>query len=421
MAAPVKSAAIGFIFVTLLLDTMGFGLVIPVFPKLIQRLGHVDLSKASEYGGWLVTVYAIMQFIFAPVLGNLSDRFGRRPVLLFSLLGFGLDYTFQGLAPSIGWLFVGRSIAGLTGASFTTASAYIADISTPENRAQNFGMIGVAFGVGFIVGPSLGGLLGGYGLRLPFFVAAGFSVLNTLFGFFVLPESLPAEKRRKFDWKRANPLGSLLNLRKYPALGGLFLSVVFLYMAAHAVQTTWSFYNMEKFKWTTGMVGYSLAFVGVLVALVQGVLIRPVVPWLGQKKSVYMGILFYTFGYILFAFATKGWMMYLFLVPYCLGGIAGPTLQSLLSGHVPPDEQGELQGLLTSLMSATSIFGPLLMTGLFAYYTRPGGNIYFPGAPFLAGAVFLLCSVVISYLTLRKEKAPLVSPSPTPEPGSGLP
>jgi len=419
MAAPPKSAAIGFIFVTLLIDTIGFGLVIPVFPKLVQQLAHADLSVAAQYGGWLVTCYAIMQFLFAPVLGNLSDRFGRRPVLLFSLLGFGLDYAFQGFAPTIGWLFVGRAIAGVTGASFTTASAYIADISTPENRAQNFGLIGVAFGVGFIAGPALGGLLGGFGLRIPFFAAAGFSLLNALFGYFVLPESLSLEKRRKFDWKRANPLGAILNFRKYPALTGLFVSVIFIYTAAHAVQTTWTYYNMEKFKWSTGMVGYSLAFVGLMVALVQGLLIRPVIPWLGPKKSVYIGLLFYVLGYVLFAFANQGWLMFLFLVPYCLGGISGPSLQSLLSGHVPPDEQGELQGLLTSLMSATSIFGPLLMTGLFAYYTRPGGHIYFPGAPFLAGAFFIGCSVVIAYLTLRKEKDPLVSQAPPPEQVSG--
>jgi len=393
----------GFIFTTLLIDTTGFGLVIPIFPKLLQQLGHIDMSKAAQYGGLLAMVYAIMQFVFAPVLGNLSDRFGRRPILLFSLLGFGLDYAFQGLAPSIGWLFVGRLIAGITGASFTTASAYIADISTSENRAQNFGLIGVAFGLGFIIGPLLGGVLGGVGLRLPFFVAGGFSLLNTLFGYFVLPESLPADKRRRFEWKRANPVGSLVALKRYPALTGLFVVVVFLYMAAHAVQTTWTYYNMEKFKWSTSQVGYSLAVVGFLIALVQGLLIRKIIPWLGQKWSLYLGLLLYTTGYILFALATQGWMMYAFLVPYCMGGIAGPALQSLLAAHVPSNEQGELQGLLTSLMSLTSVFGPLMMTGLFAYYTRPGGVLYLPGAPFLAGAFFLACSLVTAYLTLRNE------------------
>jgi len=405
MAMQKRSAAIGFIFVTLMLDTIGFGLLIPVFPDLIRQLKHCSVSEAAEYGGWLITLYAAMQFVFAPVLGNLSDRYGRRPVLLFSLLGFGLDYLFQGFAPTLGWLFVGRAIAGMTGASFTTASAYIADISTPENRTQNFGLVGVAFGVGFIIGPAIGGLLGDWGLRVPFFVAAGFSLLNLLFGYFILPESLPKEKRRAFDWKRANPVGSLLSLGKYPALWGLFVSLLFLYLAAYSVQTTWPYFNEEKFHWTKSQIGFSLGVVGVVTALVQGVLIRKTVPLLGPQKSIYTGLLLYTSGLILFAFAPQGWMMYVFLVPYCLGGIAGPALQSTLSGHVPADEQGELQGMLTSIMSMAAIIGPLMMTGLFHYYTRPHGKIYFPGSPFLAGAIFMVCSIVIAWWTLRGEAA----------------
>jgi DHA1 family tetracycline resistance protein-like MFS transporter len=400
-----RSAALGFIFVTLLIDTIGFGLVIPIFPKLIQDLKHCDLSKASQYAGWLFFLYAAIQFVFAPVLGNLSDRFGRRPILLFSLLGFGLDYTFQGLAPSLGWLFVGRAIAGITGASFTTASAYIADISTPENRAQNFGLIGVAFGVGFILGPAMGGLRGGWGLRVPFFVAAGFSLLHTIFGFFILPESLSKEKRRPFDMARANPLGSVLSLGRYPSLWGLFGSLVFLYLAAYSVQSTWPYFNMEKFQWTEKQVGYSLTVVGIVTAIVQGVLIRKTIPLLGPQKSIYTGLFLYTVGLVLFAFAPQGWMMYVFLIPYCLGGIAGPALQSTLSGHVPADEQGELQGMITSIMSLSAVFGPIMMTGLFAYFTRPHGVLYFPGAPFLAGAIFMLCSIVIAYLALRGEPA----------------
>jgi MFS transporter, DHA1 family, tetracycline resistance protein len=410
-----RSAAMGFIFVTLLVDTIGFGVIIPVLPRLIQELKHCDLSKASQYGGYLVAIYSLTQFLFAPVLGNLSDRFGRRPILLFSLLGFGLDYTFQGFAPTLAWLFVGRLIAGITGASFTTASAYIADVSTPENRTQNFGLIGVAFGVGFILGPFLGGEMATFGLRVPFFTAAGLSLLNALFGFFILPESLSQANRRPFDWKRANPVGSILNLRKYPTLIGLFVAVFFVFMAAHAVQTTWTYFNMEKFHWNPAEVGYSLSFVGLLIGLVQGLLIRPLIPWLGPRKTLYIGLLLYTFGCLLFAFAFRSWMMYACLIPYCLGGIAGPALQSLISGSVPANEQGEIQGLMTSIMSATSIFGPLLMTGLFAYYTRPGGRIYFPGAPFLAGAFFLGCSVVIAYLSLRTRKDPPMGPIPLPE------
>lgn len=396
----------GFIFVTLLIDTVGFGVVIPVLPNLIQELKHCDLSKASQYGGWLLATYALMQFIFAPVLGNLSDRFGRRPILLFSLLGFGIDYAFQGLAPTLGWLFVGRLIAGITGASFTTASAYIADVSTPENRTQNFGLIGVAFGIGFILGPFLGGEMSTFGLRVPFFAAAGLSLLNAMFGFFILPESLKPENRRAFEWSRANPIGSLVSLKRYPALVGLFASLFFMFMAAHAVQTTWTYFNMEKFHWSRAEVGYSLSFVGLLIGLVQGVLIRPLIPKIGAFRALYIGLILYMIGCLLFAFATHSWMMYAFLVPYCLGGIAGPSLQSIMAGYVSSSEQGELQGLMTSIMSLTSIFGPMLMTGLFAYFTQPHGAIYFPGAPFLAGTFFLGCSVVIAYLSFRGKKEP---------------
>ena len=400
-----RKAAIGFIFVTLLIDVTGFGLIIPVMPKLIEQLlGISDISKASQYGGWLTFAYAFMQFVFAPVLGNLSDKYGRRPVLLFSLFGFGIDYLFLSFAPSIAWLFVGRLIAGVTGASFTTASAYIADISTPENRAQNFGMIGAAFGLGFIVGPSIGGLLGELGPRIPFLVAAGLALTNWLYGYFVLPESLDKEHRRPFEWKRANPLGSLLQLKKYPAVGGLVVSLVLVYLAAHAVQSNWSFFNIEKFNWSPKMIGISLGVVGLLVATVQGGLVRIVNPKLGNEKSVYIGLGLYAFGLLLFAFASQSWMMFLFLIPYCLGGIAGPALQSIISGHVPPNEQGELQGALTSLMSATSIIGPPMMTNLFAYFTRANAPVYFPGVSFLLGSLFMIASAIWAYYALRSDK-----------------
>jgi DHA1 family tetracycline resistance protein-like MFS transporter len=400
-----RKAAMGFIFITLLIDVTGFGLIIPVMPQLIEKLlGVTDISKASLYGGWLTFAYAIMQFVFAPVLGNLSDKYGRRPVLLFSLLGFGIDYLFLSFAPSIGWLFVGRVIAGITGASFTTASAYIADISTAENRAQNFGMIGAAFGIGFILGPALGGLLGELDHRMPFLVAAGLALLNAAYGYFVLPESLDKAHRRPFEWKRANPVGSLLQLRKYPAVIGLVGSLILVYIAAHAVQSNWSFFNIEKFKWTPKMIGISLAVVGALVGLVQGVLVRYINPKIGNEKSIYVGLGLYAFGMLLFAFATQSWMMFVFLIPYCLGGIAGPALQSVISGHVPPNEQGELQGALTSLMSLTSIGGPLLMTGLFSYFTRANTPVYFPGVSFLLGAILLIASAIWAYIALKREK-----------------
>lgn len=394
----------GFIFITLLIDVTGFGVIIPVMPQLIEQLlGVDDISKASQYGGWLTFAYAFMQFLFAPVLGNLSDKYGRRPVLLFSLFGFGIDYLLLSFAPTIAWLFLGRLIAGVTGASFTTASAYIADISTPENRAQNFGMIGAAFGLGFIIGPLLGGLLGELGPRVPFIVAACLALMNWLYGYFVLPESLDKEHRRPFEWKRANPLGSLLQLRKYPAVGGLIGSFVLIYLAAHAVQSNWSFFNIERFKWTPKMIGISLGVIGVLVAAVQGGLVRVVNPRLGNERSVYIGLGLYALGLLLFAFASQSWMMFVFLIPYCLGGIAGPALQSIISGHVPPNEQGELQGALTSLMSATSIVGPLMMTNLFAYFTHKEAPVYFPGASFLLGAVFMLASAIWAYIALRKD------------------
>jgi DHA1 family tetracycline resistance protein-like MFS transporter len=397
-----RKAAIGFIFITLLIDVTGLGLIIPVVPKLIEDLLHTsNISKVALFGGLLTFSYAIMQFLFAPVLGNLSDKYGRRPVLLFSLLGFGLDYILLAFAPSIGWLFVGRIIAGITGASMTTASAYIADISTPETRAQNFGMIGAAFGLGFIVGPMIGGLLGEMGPRIPFLVAAGLALLNAAYGYFVLPESLDVSNRRAFDWKRANPISSLKNLSRFPAVAGLIVSFFLIYVASHAVQSNWSYFNIEKFKWSPKMIGISLAVVGVLVSLVQGVLVRFVNPKIGNERSVYVGLGLYTIGLILFGLASQSWMMFVFLIPYCLGGISGPGLQAIISGTVPANEQGELQGSLTSIISITSIVGPLVMSNLFAFFTGPIAPFYFPGAPFMLAALLMLLSCFFAYKALR--------------------
>ena len=333
----------------------------------------------------------------------MSDQYGRRPVLLLSLLGFGIDYIFLSLAPTIWWLFIGRIIAGVFGASFTTATAYIADISSPETRSKNFGMVGAAFGLGFIIGPGLGGLLGELGPRVPFIAAGILTFVNMIYGYFVLPESLSKEHRRPFEWKRANPMGSLLQLKKYKGVGGLIFAFFLLYIGGHAVQSTWTFVNIEKFNWSKSFMGLSLTFVGILIALVQGGLIRYTTPKFGEQKSIYIGLGLYAFGLLLFSFATEGWMMFVFLVPYCLGGIAGPALQSIISGNVPKNEQGELQGALTSVMSVTSIIGPLLMTNLFAWFTRPEASVKFAAAPFLAGSVFMLASAILAARTMKKD------------------
>lgn len=397
-----NTAAIGFIFVTLLLDVIGLGIIIPVMPRLLTEITGDTLSEASKDGGWLLFAYAAMQFIFAPVIGGLSDRFGRRPVLLASLFGFGLDYLFLAFAPTLAWLYVGRIVAGMLGASFTTGAAYIADISTPEKRAQNFGMIGAAFGLGFIIGPALGGVLGEYGSRVPFFVAAGLSLLNWLYGYFILPESLKPENRRPFEWSRANPFGALNHLKKYPVISGLLISLILLYVASHAVQSNWTFYTIEKFGWSEGQIGFSLAVTGLLSALVQGVLIRKIIPKLGQERSVYTGLLLYSIGFLLFALATQGWMMYLFMIPYMFGGIAGPAIQGIISTHIPANEQGELQGGLTSLMSMTSIIGPPLMTNTFAYFTSADAPVSIPGAPMLLAALLTIVSSVLARRNFKK-------------------
>lgn len=393
--------AVGFIFITLLIDVTGFGIIIPVMPNLIQSLGNFSISEAANYGGWLIAAYAVTQFIFAPIVGALSDQYGRRPVLLGSLFGFGIDYLLLAFAPSLGWLFLGRVIAGIMGASFTTAGAYMADISTPENRAQNFGMIGAAFGLGFIVGPVIGGFLGDFGSRMPFFAAAGLTLLNWLYGFFILPESLKKENRRPFELKRANPVGTLVNLWKYKVVKGLFIALAFVYISAHAVQSNWSYYTIEKFQWTPRLIGISLGVVGFVFAIVQGGLIRVIIPKLGQERSVYFGLALYAIGLLLYAVATESWMMYAVTVVYCLGGIAGPALQGIMSTAVPANAQGELQGGFTSLMSLASIAGPLLMNSVFSFFISDSTPYYFPGAAMLLGAILTVISAYLARRTLK--------------------
>lgn len=396
-----RKAALSFIFITLLIDITGIGIIIPIMPKLISELINGSLSDAAVYGGWLMFTYAGMQFLCAPILGGLSDKYGRRSVLLISLFGFGLDYFLLAWAPSITWLFIGRILSGIMGASMTTAAAYIADISTEENRAQNFGLMGAAFGLGFIIGPPLGGIIGEYGERMPFIVSGCLALVNWLYGYFVLPESLDKDKRRAFEWKRANPLGSLLHLKKYPVIIWLITALFFIHLAAHSTQSIWTYYTMFKFDWSVKMVGISLAVIGFFVAIVQGGLIRIIIPKIGQKKGVYYGIILYFIGFILFAFATEGWMIFLFMIPYALSGIAGPSIQGILTGQIPPDGQGELQGAITSMMSLAAVISPPIMTAIFYKFTSVESSIQFPGMPFLFAAFLVSISLLLAIRSLR--------------------
>ncbi|MDG1881369.1 MAG: TCR/Tet family MFS transporter [Schleiferiaceae bacterium] len=394
-----RKAAVGFIFITLLLDVIGLGIIIPVIPALIQELTGGSISEASRYGGWLIASYALVQFLCAPIVGALSDKYGRRPILLLSLLGFGLDYLVLAVAPTISWLFLARIIAGVFGASFTTGAAYIADVSSAEKRAQNFGLLGAAFGLGFIIGPVTGGILGEIGPRVPFYAAALVTFLNLTYGYFILPESLHKENRREFEWSRANPLGALFALKRYPSVAGLIGALTFIYLASHAIQGTWTYFSMEKFNWSESMVGYSLGLVGIMSALVQGLLIRIIIPKIGEYNTMIIGIIFNICGCLLFSMASEGWMLLCFIIPYSLGGIAGPAIQGILSNQIPDNEQGQLQGALTSMMAATGIIGPLMMTSIFAYFTAENAPIYFPGAPFVTGAVLV---AICLFLILRK-------------------
>lgn len=395
-----KDTALIFIFLTLLIDVIGLGIIIPVFPKLLAQMKGIGINEASRYGGYLMFAYAIAQFLFSPVIGSLSDRFGRRPVLLLSLLGFGLDYLILAFAPSYEWFFAGRCIAGITGASFTTASAYIADVSTPDNRSRNFGMVGAAFGLGFIIGPFLGGVLGHYSLKLPFYAAAGLSLANVVFGYFSLPESLAPENRRPFDIKRANPVGTLKQILKYKELGWLFVAATFLYLGAHAVQSTWNYFTMYRFHWNESTVGISLAIVGTLVAIVQAGLAQKAARLLGLERSIVIGFALYTIGMFLFSIAPSTLILFLCLIPYSLGGIAMPNLQSYMAGKVDPSQQGELQGGLTSVVSLTTIIGPVMMSQIFYFFTTSRAPFVFPGAAFFLGGIFMLVSLIITWRLL---------------------
>lgn len=400
-----RTAGLGFIFVTMLIDVLGFGLLIPILPEFVARLSHQGPSGAARDFGWLLALYGGMQFLFSPLLGMLSDRFGRRPILLLSLLFTGVDYVIMALAPNLTWLYVGRILSGITGASFTAASAYIADVSPPEKRSQNFGLIGAAFGVGFILGPAAGGLLGTWGPRVPFWAAAGLSFANLLYGWLVLPESLRPENRRRFRWREANPVGALAVLGRYPVVWGLTGALAATNLSGRCLQSTWVLWATARFGWGVRENGLSLAAFGAVSLVFQLGLARALLPRLGERRTLLIGLAVGIVEYTGYAFATQGWMVYALMVAGGMSFLAGQATQGLLSRQVGEDEQGTLQGALTSLASLTGIVGPPLATGLFAYWTRPAAPVPLPGVAFLLAAALNALALVISLVVLTRLRA----------------
>lgn len=399
--APARRNAVLFVFVTVLLDAIGIGIIIPVMPDLLTELSNLPLSEAAYWGGYLTFVYALMQFLCSPTVGNLSDRFGRRPVLLASLTALCIDYVVMGLAQSLWLLFVTRIVAGIAGSTYSTANAYVADVTPTDKRAQNFGLMGAGFGLGFVFGPVIGGLAGEFGTRIPFFAAAALAGLNVAYGLFVLPESLKPEKRRAFSLARANPLGVARRIAAVPMLAWFFVSV-FLFDLAHFVYpAVWSFYTKEAFAWSSAEIGLSLAVVGIGSAIVQGWLIRKILPAFGETRTAITGFAINAVGMALIAFASAGWMIYALMPLIALGAIVTPALTGTMSNRIPDDAQGELQGAMRSIAGITMIITPLVMTQLFGQFTARDGLPYFPGAPFLAAALLMAAAIPPFILGLR--------------------
>jgi MFS transporter, DHA1 family, tetracycline resistance protein len=401
---PERSAGIGFIFVTLLLDVLGIGIVVPVLPGLVQHLLGADEATAAPVYGVLVAVYALLQVLCAPLLGVLSDRYGRRPVILLALAGMGTSYLVQAFAPSVAWLFVGRVFAGITGATITPANAYIADVSTPETRARNFGVVGVAFGLGFIFGPVIGGVLGHIDPHAPFFAAAATAFLSALYGFFVLPESLPPERRRaEIDLGQAIPLRGLFALRGRPLVSGLAWVLLLQAIAQRGMESVWVLHGAYRYGWTSRESGMSLAAVGVAAALVQGGLVRRMVPRFGEARSMLLGLAVNVVSLVLYVFASRSWMVYAIIPISALAALVMPSLQALVVSAVEPDQQGTVQGSLTSVQSLASVFAPLISTALFARGTSGALGFELPGLPFAAGAVFVAVALVQASRVLSQQ------------------
>jgi MFS transporter, DHA1 family, tetracycline resistance protein len=408
---PPGKHALLFVTITVLIDTIGFGLIMPVLPALLVELTGKDVSHAAIDGGWLSFLYAAIQFVCAPLLGSLSDRFGRRPVLLFAVAALGIDYLVMGSAPTLAWLFCGRAVAGIAGASFTPAYAYVADVAPPDKRAQSFGMVSAAFGIGFILGPALGGLLGGLGPRAPFFAAAGLSLINFVYGSIVLPESLPPERRRRFDWKRANPIGTLLQMRRRPVVLGV-LGALFLWMTAHQVMpSTWAFYTKLRFGWSEATIGLSLALAGVVMATSQATLLPRLVPRVGERRAALIGIAVASVGYAGYGTATHGWMMFAWLATWYFGAMVMPSSNALMSHRVPLDAQGELQGAVACLYSLSSIVGPPLLSQIFGRFSAAEAAVRVPGAAFLTAAALAATCFTIYWFATRE---PVARPSELP-------
>jgi DHA1 family tetracycline resistance protein-like MFS transporter len=396
-----SQAAFIFIFVTVLLDFLAFGIIAPVLPKLIIQFEGGNISHAAAITGYFGFAWATMQFFFSPVLGALSDRFGRRPIILLSCAGLGLDYIFMALAPSLGWLFVGRLISGITTSNISTAFAYVTDVTAPEKRAKQFGMLSAAFGLGFIIGPAVGGLLGGASLRLPFWVAAGLSLTNALYGFFILPESLPTEKRAKSGWHMANPLGSLSLLRSHPELAGLAVVMTIYYLAHQVLPSVWVLYAVYRFDWSEKMIGLSLTAVGVGISVVSGGLVGPIVKRIGERRSVLLGLTFGVLSFAGFGLAYRTWMVFAAIPFVALWGIAAPAVQSIMSRHVDHSSQGKLQGAINSVRSVTGMIGPLIFTQVFALAIAPRTSPHVPGAPYFLAAALLTSSLLLAYFVTR--------------------
>ncbi|RVT94063.1 MFS transporter [Sphingomonas crocodyli] len=388
-----RNAAV-FIVATILIDAIGFGIIIPVMPRLVMQLGHVDIATATWIGGWMSAIYAVMQFLCGPLAGNLGDRFGRRPVLLLALGGFTIDYLLMGFAPTLAWLFAGRLIAGIFGASFGPATAALADITAPENRAKSFGLVGAAFGIGFIVGPAIGGLLGEIDARAPFYAAAAFSALNFLFGLFFFPETLAVENRRAFQWRRANPVGALMAAGKLQGVLGLAGILLLWNIASMIYPATWSFFAIARFDWSNGMIGASLAVAGISMTIVQGGILGRIVKALRERKTAMLGVSVAAVGYIAHAFNPYGSIAFVLVGATALQALVQPSITAMMSQRAPANAQGEMQGFIGSLNAIGAIAGPLLLNPALAYFTGPKAPVHFAGAAFIIAAIFAFAALI---------------------------